>query len=145
MSIVATLIAAFAVVLGCLALLAPRRALAFYRSWLNPRGLALAAALRMTFGVSVLMVAPDTPAGWVLRVLAVLSLVGAVLGPALGVERARRIVEWEARQKPAAIRVAGALVVALGTWMTWALVSIVVARLAGAAILGLIAFYAFSG
>jgi hypothetical protein len=90
--------------LGALGVLSPARLLAFARQFETTAGLYAAAAFRVVMGVALILAAPTSRAPGIIRILGVAVLVAGLLTPAVGLERARRIILWWSQRGPAFMR-----------------------------------------
>jgi hypothetical protein len=67
--------------LGVVGMVNPERLVSFARSWQTPAGLYATALLRIVLGLLLLMVAPDSRAPDMLRILGVVILVSGLATP----------------------------------------------------------------
>src|SRR2546425_552653 len=109
---------AFAALAGGIA--APHGLLEVVRSMLTARGLYLVAAVRVVFGVILVLVAPSSRAPRVLRLLGFIILVAGLTTPFFGVDRARAVLDWWSARGPALMRLWAGLAVALGAFVVYA-------------------------
>ena len=114
MVLVALLVGLFIVAMGMFGVAAPHGLLTAIRFVLTPLGLYLVAALRVVFGVILVLVAPSSRAPRVLRPLGLVMLVAGLTIPFFGVDRARAMLDWWSARGPAFMRVWAGLAVALG-------------------------------
>lgn len=82
--------------------------------------LIIIAALRVAFGLVLVLVAPSSRAPKTLRALGAVVLVAGLATPLFGVERTRGIVDWAAAQNAALIRGAAAVVLTVGSFIAFA-------------------------
>ena len=115
-------IALFVVAVGVFGLVAPRGLVTAVGALVTPLGLYAVAALRVLFGIGLLLAAPPSRAPRVLRVLGIVILVAGIITPFFGVERSRAIVDWWSTQGTAFMRVLGGLAVVFGAFVMYALV-----------------------
>jgi hypothetical protein len=120
MALVALALSVFIAALGVLGLVAPRRLLTVAQSFQTPAGLYFAAALRLVFGVALLLAAPTSRAPGVVRLLGLLSLIAGLITPFFGVERFRRMLDWWAAQGPTFMRMWAGLALAFGAFIAYA-------------------------
>jgi hypothetical protein len=80
-----------------------------------------AAALRVTVGIVLIVVAPTSRVPRTLRVIGAVVLVAGVATPLFRVERARAILDWESTPGTALIRVVAGLVFATGSFVAFAM------------------------
>ena len=116
----ALLVAVFVMVAGMTGVVAPESLLTIGRNVVTPRGLYAIAVLRVGIGLVMMLAAPISRSPKTLRVLGAVAIVAGITTPLFGVERTRAIVDWEAAQGTALLRVLGALVVALGGFIAFA-------------------------
>ena len=108
------------VVLGAVGIVAPASLVAISRSFLSPTGLYVAAGIRLTLGTVLVLAAPASRAPKTLRILGVVTVVGGIVTPLFGVDRARTIVEWMTTQGTAFMRIWGAIALVLGLFLAYA-------------------------
>ena len=119
-NLVALLVGLFILAMGVLGIVAPDGLLTAVRSLLTPGGLYLVAALRVVFGVVLLLAAPSSRAPTVLRLLGMITFIAGLITPLFGIERARAIFEWWFARGPAFMRLWTALAVAFGAFVVYA-------------------------
>jgi len=108
------------VAIGMVGVAAPHGLLAVVRSILTPRGLYLVAAVRIVFGVILVLVAPSSRAPRVLRLLGLIMLVAGLTTPLFGVDRARAMLDWWSARGPGFMRLWAGLAVAVGAFVVYA-------------------------
>jgi hypothetical protein len=118
--LLALLVGLFIVAIGMCSVAAPHGLLTAVRFVLTPRGLYLVAAVRVVFGVILVLVAPSSRAPRVLRLLGFIMLVAGLTTPFVGVDRARAVLDWWSAQDPAFMRLWAGLAVALGAYVVYA-------------------------
>jgi hypothetical protein len=121
MKILASLVALFVIVAGVAGMIAPDRVMSLASYVLTPAGLLGIAALRISIGVVLIMVAPATRAPRTLQVCGAVILLAGLVTPLFGVERARAVFDWEVAQGPTLIRAGAAAIVAIGGLFAFAL------------------------
>jgi hypothetical protein len=121
MKYLAWLIALFVIVAGVAGIVAPSRVMSLASYVLTPAGLLGIAALRISIGVVLIMVAPATRAPRTLQVCGAVILLAGLVTPLFGVERARAVFDWEVAQGPMRIRAGAAVIVAIGGLFAFAL------------------------
>lgn len=89
----------------------------------TPVGLYGAAAVRIVMGVLVILAARTSRAPKTLHVLGALMCLQAVVAAIAGPDRAREILEWEAKQGPAVLRLGAAGALAAGGFLAFAVTS----------------------
>lgn len=85
----------------------------------TPSGLWWAAALRVAFGIALLMAAATSRMPRTLRVLGVVFIVGGLSIPVIGLERMQGIAEWGASQEANVVRVPALFAFAMGWFIIW--------------------------
>ena len=118
--LLALLIGLFLVAIGMCGVAAPHGLLTAVRFVLTPRGLYLVAAVRVVFGVILLLAAPSSRTPRVLRLLGFIMLVAGLTTPFFGVDRARVMLDWWSARGPAFMRVWAGLAVAFGAFVVYA-------------------------
>ena len=126
MRMAVSLVALVAIVVGMVGLVSPDSLLTFRREYLATFvGLYAGGALRIAMGVVLILFAPASRAPKTLRALgAVMCLQGlaAATAPALlGLDRARAVLEWEATQGTARLRVGAVVALAAGGVVAFAI------------------------
>jgi hypothetical protein len=117
----ALLVALFTIVVGIWGLVSPESGTTVRRLYFaTPVGLYSAAALRIAMGLVVITYAPASRAPKTLRVLGALMCMQGLSATFLGPDRARAILEWEAMQGTAALRVGAAVALASGGFLAFA-------------------------
>jgi hypothetical protein len=117
----ALLVAVFTIVVGTVGLVSPDGLTAARRLYFaTPVGLYAAGAVRLAMGLVVILGAPASRAPRTLRVLGAVMCLQALTATLLGPERARAVLEWEAMQGAALLRVGAAVAVASGGFIAFA-------------------------
>ena len=117
----AFLVALFAIVVGIVGLDSPDSVTTVRRLYFaTPVGLYAAAAVRVAMGLVVILAAPASRAPKVLRVLGALMCMQGLAATLFGPDRARAILEWEAMQGTAILRVGAAVALATGGLLAFA-------------------------
>ena len=121
MKIAALLLALFTVVVGIVGLVSPDSVTTVRRLYFaTPVGLYAAAAVRVAMGLVVILCAPASRAPKTLRALGAVMCMQALSATLLGPDHARAILEWEATQGIALLRVGAAVALAAGGFMAFA-------------------------
>jgi len=120
MRFLALLVAFLIVVVGLAGVFAPDRLITVGRSVVTPVGLYAIAALRIGIGLVLMVVAPVSRAPKTLRAFGAVVFIAGLVTPLFGVERTRAIVDWEATQGTALVRVGAGLAVAIGSFIAFA-------------------------
>jgi hypothetical protein len=120
MRFLALLVAFLIVVVGLAGVFAPDRLITVGRYVVTPVGLYAIAALRIGIGLLLMVVAPVSRAPKTLRAFGAVVFIAGLVTPLFGVERTRAIVDWEATQGTALVRVGAGLAVAIGSFIAFA-------------------------
>jgi len=120
--LIVSVVSIFVAGMGVLGLASPTRMISFVSRWQSKTGLWVAFIIRLAFGISLWLVAPTSRAPVVLQVLAVVSVVSALVLPLLGVSRFKSFLSWWSSQSPAFMRVWLAVAVVLGVFILWSVV-----------------------
>jgi hypothetical protein len=123
MRFVAVLIGVFVMVVGLIGVAAPSALLRAADYATSPIGLYAAAALRVGFGIVLVMVASTTRAPKLIRALGAVAVAAGVLTVVVGVERARSILAWETAQGTTLIRLVALLPLVVGGLIVFAVSS----------------------
>ena len=122
MRIAALLVALFTIVIGTGGIISPESGTEIRRLYFaTPGRLYAAAAVRVAMGLVVILSATASRAPKTLRALGALMCMQGVSAALLGPEHARTVLEWEAGQGPAPLRVGAAVALAAGGFMAFAL------------------------
>jgi len=121
--LIVSVVSIFVAGMGLLGLISPARMVSFVSRWQSKTGLWAAFIVRLTFGISLWFVAPTSRASVVLQVLAVLSVVSALVLPLVGVSRFKSMLSWWSCQSPAFMRIWLAVAVVLGVFILWSVVA----------------------
>ena len=122
----ATLLVAFvAIVVGVVGLVSPDSLMMVRREYLATTvGLYAVGAFRIAMGLVLILFAPASRAAKTLRalgaVVCVQGLAAALAPQFVGVDRARALLEWEAKQGPALLRIGAVVALATGTFVAFA-------------------------
>lgn len=88
--------------------------------WRQPYGLYLAIALRLFFGVSLLIAAPQTHFPLALQVFGILALAGVLVLPAIGLRRMQGFLLWWTSRPAFIIRLWALLALFFGLFLIYA-------------------------
>lgn len=116
----AVLVGLMLAALGILGVAAPALLLDLAAFAVTQAGLYAAAALRIAFGVVLIVAAAGARLPGTLRALGALFVVAGVITPFIGLERAQAIVAWWSGQGPAFTRAWAILPVILGLFIVYA-------------------------
>ena len=121
MKLLAWCVAAFVFVAGVASIVSPVSVFSLRSYAASQSGLLTVAAIRIAIGVVLIMAAPSTRAPKMLQAIGGVLLLAGLATPLFGVERTKAVLDWEAAQGPGLIRLGGAVLVAIGAWLTFAL------------------------
>lgn len=113
MAALVVLFAVLAAMFGMLALVSPRAFARFVRMWQTQAALNVMGAVRLVFGVALVVAAPDSRGPLVLQLLGGLLIVAGLVIPFVGPHNARRYVDWWFSQGGLIIRTWGVLALAI--------------------------------
>jgi hypothetical protein len=117
----AFLVALFAIVVGTVGLVSPDSVMTVRRLYFStPVGLYTAGAVRVAMGLVVILSAPASRAPKTLRALGAVMCMQGLAATLFGLDRARAILEWEAMQGAALLRVGAAVALATGGFVAFA-------------------------
>jgi hypothetical protein len=117
----ALLVAVFTIVVGIAGLVSPESATTVRRLYFaTPVGLYSAAAIRVGMGLVLILSAPASRAPNTLRALGAVVCMQGLSAALLGPHRARAVLEWEAMQGTALLRVGAAVALAAGIFIAFA-------------------------
>ena len=105
---------------GVVGLVAPARLLNTAGAWLSPLTLYVVAAVRVLAGGILLAAARQGRAPTTLRVLGAIFLLNGLVTPAIGLQRARALLEWASLQSFALVRLAAVAALAVGVVVAYA-------------------------
>jgi len=109
--------------LGLTMAVSPQSLIEFAESFISPRGLGVAAAIRITLGVLLWAASDASRTPKTLKVFGVLFVVGGLAVPLIGVERMRAMVDWGIVQGEGWMRMNSLIAVAMGAFFVWATLS----------------------
>jgi hypothetical protein len=121
--LIVSMVSIFVVGMGVLGLTSPAKMVSFVSRWQSKTGLWVAFIVRLGFGISLWLVAPASRAPVVLQVLAVVSVVSALVLPLIGVSRFKSMLSWWSSRSPGFVRVWSAVAVILGVFILWSVVA----------------------
>jgi len=121
--LIVSVISIFVAGMGVLGLVLPTRMISFVSRWQSKTGLWVAFIVRLAFGISLWVVAPASRAPVVLQVLAVVSVVSALVIPLIGVSGLKSILSWWFSQSPVFRRVWFVAAVVLGVFILWSVLA----------------------
>ena len=106
--------------IGAVGVASPSHLLAFAQSLLEPAALYVVAAVRIAFGVVLVLAAPGSRMPKALRLLGVVIIVVGALTPFFGIEHARSMLSWWASQPAWFMRAWSLLAIAFGGFVAYA-------------------------
>jgi len=117
----ALLVAAITIAVGITGLVSPDTMTSVRRVYFaTPITLYAAGVVRLAMGLVVILSAPASSRPRTLRVFGALMCMQAVTAALLGPYRARAVMEWEAAQETALLRVGAAVALATGCFIAFA-------------------------
>ncbi|MDQ3584071.1 MAG: hypothetical protein M3495_21855 [Pseudomonadota bacterium] len=108
---------------GAVGILAPSGLVWLAQHFVTPGAFYVVATVRITFGLILISVAPDSRAPKALRVLGYLILIAGITTALTGlvaIERARAIIEWWLQQGSGVLRLTSVLLLAFGGFIAYA-------------------------
>ena len=108
------------VFLGVVGIVSPPRVFEWVEHLRTRRGLMLVGALRLTIGVVLLVVAPQSRAPLYLQLFGLLSVLSGLAAPFVGVARVEALIRWWQARPAGLLRLWCLLVVAIGASFVWA-------------------------
>lgn len=121
--LIVSVVSIFVAGMSILGLASPARMVSFVSRWQSKTGLWVVFIVRLAFGISLWLVAPASRAPVVLQVLAVVSVVSALVLPLVGVSRFKSMLSWWSSQSPGFMRVWLAVAVVVGVFVLWSVVA----------------------
>ena len=116
----ALVVACFIMCVGLTGIFMPDTLISVGRYAVTPNGLYAVAALRVGIGLVLMLVARVSRAPKSLRTVGAVVLVAGLATPFFGADRARAVLDWEATQGPAPIRIGAVLAVLAGAFLAFA-------------------------
>jgi uncharacterized membrane protein YidH (DUF202 family) len=123
MSTVVLLLSLFVAVMGILALLTPRFGNALAEMFRGGSGLCAATAIRLALGGGLLWVAETSRAPMIFRVLGGFILLVGVVTPLIGLKWHQQMIDWWLSAGTTVQRMWGAVALALGIFVIYAILS----------------------
>lgn len=119
-TLVATALAVALAAIGAIGVVSPALLVELARPLLSPGALYGVAAIRVAFGVVLLLAAPPSRMPRTVRALGVFLIVAGVLTPVLGAERALAILDWWSGQPDWLTRIWSGAAVAFALFVAYA-------------------------
>ena len=116
----ALLVAIFVLLVGITGVFFPEGLLKVGHHLATPVGLYVAAALRVGIGLVLALAAVKSRTPKTLRVLGIITIMGGLTTPFLGVERTRAILDWWSAQGPVLMRLGPAFALIVGGFIVYA-------------------------
>lgn len=107
-------------VVGAIGIVTPTSLVTIAGVFVTPMGLYAAAALRVALGTALVVAAPTSRAPTTLRVLGVIIIIGGLVTPLIGVERARIFLAWWATQGTMGMRLWASIALVFGLFVAYA-------------------------
>ena len=120
MALIALTLSLLVAVVGAVGIVVPGSLLAIAGLFLTPAGLYAAALVRLVLGTALYMAAPSSRAPTTIRILRVVIIVGGLVTPLVGVERARLIVHWWAAHGTGFLRAWAGMALGLRLFLAYA-------------------------
>ena len=120
MKVLGLLVALSIICIGLLALVTPNRFLSVAEYTVTPKGLYTIAALRVVFGLVLLVAAAASRLPKTMRVFGAIALVAGLTTPLFGVEQARAVFNWSSGHGTGLIRVWGVIALVAGSLIAYA-------------------------
>jgi hypothetical protein len=121
MATLVAFIGAFVAIIGLIGLARPVAVIQVIDSLLRtPRGLYVAALMRLVGGAILVLAAPSTrfpPIIWLIGLIAIVAAVGLVL---VGFKRVRKLVDWWTRASTTLLRIGFLVATAFGGFLLYA-------------------------
>ena len=107
-------------VVGAVGMVTPTSLVTIAGVFVTPLGLYAAAALRVALGTALVVAAPTSRTPTTLRVLGVIIIVGGLVTPLIGVDRARMFLAWWVTQGTMVMRVWASIALVFGLVLAYA-------------------------
>lgn len=111
------------VVMGLRMFLSPETLPKMTELFLTPRGLGVAAGMRVTLGILLWAASNAARTPRTFKVLGVMFVIGGVAIPFIGLETLRSMVEWGVTQGDLLLRFDALVAVAMGAFFIWSTMS----------------------
>ena len=121
MRLIASAMAIIVAAVGALGVASPSALLELVRPLLTPGALYVVAAVRIAFGLLLLLAASASRMPRTVRVLGIIIVVAGVLTPFFGVERSRAVFNWWSAQPSSLMRAWAGLAVVFGCFVIYTL------------------------
>ena len=121
MKYLAWIVALFVIAVGVTGIIAPDRLFSLGSLVATPAGLLVIAVIRITIGIVLIMTAPASRMPRTFQLLGGAVLLAGLVTPLFGVERTKAVLAWEAAHGTVWLRIGGALALAIGGFLTFAL------------------------
>jgi hypothetical protein len=105
---------------GAIGIVTPTSLVTIAGVFVTPMGLYAAAALRVALGTALVVAAPTSRTPTTLRVLGVIIIVGGLVTPLIGVDRARMFLAWWVTLGTMVMRVWASIAFVFGLFLAYA-------------------------
>ena len=122
MRLIVLLLSVFAAIMGALAALVPAWANRIARMFAGPAGFYVTTAIRVGFGVGLLLLAETSRAPLVFRIFGTIILVTGIMILVLGLGRHRRMIDWWLSAGRTIQFIWGLVALAFGVFLIYAIV-----------------------
>lgn len=122
MRLLGFLVAFLLAVIGLTGVIAPDCIMMIGRHSVTPVGLCIVAALRISIGLVLALVAPISRAPTTLRILGIIAVLAGVATLLVGAERAQAILEWWFGQGPVFLRLSAGIALVLSSFIAYSLI-----------------------
>ena len=120
MAILVSILGVLATVIGVMGLAQPQRMIAIVEYWDGPTRFRVAVVVRLIFGVTFLVVAPDCRLPIVVHTLGSIAILAAAVILMVGQRRLDLFIGWWLTRRPAVIRMSALFAFALGVLLVYA-------------------------
>lgn len=121
MALVALVVSLLMAGLGAYGVLAPGRLQNFIRSFQTRPGHVAAAAIRLVYGIALVLAAPGSRAPRLIWILGIVVLVAGLITMGVGFQRFSRLMKWWLKQGLGLVRAWALLAMAFGVYLTYVL------------------------
>jgi hypothetical protein len=118
--LIATALALAIAAIGAVGVASPSHLLAFAQSLSEPIAIYAVAAVRVAFGVVLVLAAPGSRMPKTLRVIGIVIIIVGALTPFFGLEQAQALLSWWTSQPLWVMRAWSVLAIAFGAFVAYA-------------------------
>src|SRR5450432_1278584 len=119
MKLLASIVGVMFIIIGLVGVIFPNSLLTVGQHLVTPTGLTIVAGLRIGIGLVLILAASASRMPKTLRVFGVIILIGGLLTPLLGADRARAMLDWWAAQGPVFTRMVAGFAIAIGAFIAF--------------------------